>query len=125
MERTLRGRGGSGGAGALNESASLALEVLPRLTPGAFLVSFCAHKKKLAVRRNLTASFGKTKEMGSGKICFQRRSLWFFGYFLHEQKVARSQSRQGLITKYVGLSNILDGEVIRRTPAEGPHREVV
>ena len=38
--------------------------------------------------------------MGSGKICFQRRSLWFFGYFLHEQKVARSQSRQGLITKY-------------------------
>ena len=46
---------GSGGAGAWNESASLALEVLPRLTPGAFLVSFCAHKKKLAVRRNLTA----------------------------------------------------------------------
>ena len=25
----------------------------------------------------------------------------------------------------MGLSNILDGEVIRRKPAEGPHREVV
>ena len=51
----------------MNDSASLALEVHPRLTPGAFLVPFCASKKELAVRRNLTVSFGKTKEMGSEK----------------------------------------------------------
>ena len=43
----------------MNESASLALEVHPRLTPGAFLVSFCAHKKKLAARRNLAGAGGR------------------------------------------------------------------
>ena len=38
----------------MTEAPPLGAEGHPRLTPGAFLVSFCASKKKLAVRRNLT-----------------------------------------------------------------------
>ena len=45
----------------------LGAEGHPRLTPGAFLVSFWAHKKKLAVRRNLTVSFAAVKRNGGGK----------------------------------------------------------
>ena len=37
----------------------LAAVGLLRPSPGAFLVSFCAHKKKLAVRRNLTGPGGQ------------------------------------------------------------------
>ena len=69
---------GPGGTGAWNESAPLALEVPPRLTPGAFLLPFCAGKKELAARRNLapesrdgfsTVSFGAYKRNGLWKIC--------------------------------------------------------
>ena len=64
---------GSGGAGAWNESASLALEVLPRLTPGAFLVSFCAHKKKLAARRNLAP---KSRDGFSHRFFWRCQKKW-------------------------------------------------
>ena len=50
----------------MNESASLALEVHPRLTPGVLLPSFRTSEKKVAVRRNLTVSFGAVKRNGVG-----------------------------------------------------------
>ena len=93
----------------MNESAPLALEVLPRPTPGLFLGTFCRGKKYLAARRNLAGLEARlglmwsqgprhcqgttpsghyaatspvqgeatalSKEMGSGKARFQRRSL--------------------------------------------------
>ena len=53
----------------MTEAPPLGAEGHPRLTPGAFLVSFCAHKKKLAVRRNLTDRFfWQDKRNGVGKV---------------------------------------------------------
>ena len=54
---------GSGGAGAWDMARPLGL-VIPRPTPGAFLVSFCAHKKKLAARRNLAPPEARLGLMG-------------------------------------------------------------
>ena len=77
---------GSGGAGAWNESASLALEVLPHLHSRRIFGSFlCA---QTGTRCQAKPGPGKpgwfflplllalSKEMGSGKVRFQRRSLW-------------------------------------------------
>ena len=51
-----RKNGGPGVLALLTEAPPLGAEGHPRLTPGAFLVPFCAHKKELAVRRNLTGA---------------------------------------------------------------------
>ena len=95
--------GGPGGAGALNESASLALEVHPRLTPGAFLVSFCASKKKLAVRRNLTVSFGAVKRNGVGKSGFRGCQPLTSWLLFARAEVTRGQPWQGLGMEYGGF----------------------
>ena len=86
----------------MNESASLALEVHPRLTPGAFLVSFCASKKKLAGRRNLTP---ESRDGFSYRFFWRIQKKWFlvsrpqgrqplaFGFFSHERKEGRRQAK--------------------------------
>ena len=68
---------GSGGAGAWDESASLALKVTPRQTPGTLLVPFGVYQKELAPR----AKPGKTPPDGRTESWLESMSVYNAGQF--------------------------------------------
>ena len=58
----------------MDESASLALEVPPRLTPGVLLPSFRTSEKKVAARRNLVP---ESRDGFSYRFFWRTQKKWF------------------------------------------------
>ena len=69
-----RKNGGPGVLALLTEAPPLGAEGHPRLTPGAFLVPFCAHKKELAARRNLAP---ESRDGFSHRFFWRIQKKWF------------------------------------------------